>query len=143
MDTRLPNNSEKALSESKESRPTNKPVISGKVKHRTTMGKLFRDAFIPEDVGDARDYILADLIMPAIKNGIFDTVMNIIDYWRGGGGSYRRPSNVSAPRPRLGQQYNYSSLSRNVPSRQDDLGRSSRYSYDDIVIEDYAPSQGD
>lgn len=140
METKLPNHSDKALSENHE-KVVNKPVVSTKVKHRTTMGKLLRQTFIPEDVSDAKEYILSDIIMPAMKNGIFDTVMNIIDYWRGGGGSYRKSTNVGAPKSRIGQMYDYSSRSRNTPSRQEPVV-SSRYSYDDIVIEDYPASQG-
>ena len=142
METKLPNNSDSALSEVRENnRVVNKPVISTKAKHRATFGKLLRQTFIPEDVSDAKDYILADIVMPAMKNGIFDTIMNIVDYWRGGGGSYRRPGNVAAPRPRLGPQYDYSARSRNTPVRQENISLS-RYSYDDIIIEDYPSNQG-
>ena len=140
METRLPNNSEKALAESNENKVVNHPVVSGKVKHRTTMGKLLRQTFIPEDVSDAKDYILADIVMPAMKNGIFDTIMNIVDYWRGGGGSYRRPGNVSAPKSRIGQMYDYGSRSRTTPARAE--VPASRYSYDDILIEDYPTNMG-
>ena len=140
METKLPNNSDKALSEVHE-KVVNKPVISTKAKHRATFGKLLRQTFIPEDVSDAKDYILADIVMPAMKNGIFDTIMNIVDYWRGGGGSYRRPGAVSAPRPRLGSQYDYSARSRSTQTRQEPAA-AIRYSYDDIIIEDYPSNQG-
>lgn len=143
METKLPNNSDSALMESKDSRVVNKPVISTKAKHRTSFGKLLRQTFIPEDVSDAKDFILTDIVMPALKNGIFDTVMNIVDYWRGGGGSYRRPGNIAAPRPKVGQQYDYSSRSRidPGPANKSPIGFS-RYSYDDVIVEDYPSNQG-
>ena len=142
---KLPSNADadKAIEKKEETRVVNKPVISGKVRHRTSIGKLFKQTFIPEDVSNAKEYILVDLIMPAIKNGLFDTVMNIIDFWRGGGGSYRRPSNIGAPRPRVGQQYDYNRVSRvNSAPAARDVSQSSRYSYDDIVIDDYPSNQG-
>jgi hypothetical protein len=148
MDSILPNNSDaaKALESEKTEKVVNRPVVQGKVKHRTTMGKLLRQTFIPEDVSDAKDYILTDLVMPAIKNGIFDTILNIIDYWRGGAGTYRRPSNVSAPRPRIGQSYDYNRSSRltgpRVSTAPVEPVPAGRYSYDDIVIEDYPPEMG-
>lgn len=141
METKLPNNSDKALSEVKVTENVaNKQIIATRAKHRTTFGKLLRQTFIPEDVSDAKDFILTDIVMPALKNGIFDTVMNIVDYWRGGGGSYRRNSGVSAPRSRIAPQYDYSSRSRNT-SRQEPVA-SVRYSYDDVIIEDYPSNQG-
>lgn len=146
METRIPSNADstKAVEVKKEdTRVVNKPVVSGKVRHRTSFGKLLRQTFIPEDVSDARDYILVDLVMPAIKNGIFDTIMNIIDYWRGGGGSYRRPGMTSAPRPRTSQQYDYNRVSRtNTQPSRETISTNNRYSYDDIVIDDYPPNQG-
>lgn len=141
MDLKVPNNSDKALSESHQERVVNKPVVSTKVRHHTTFGKLLKQTFIPEDVTDAKDYILSDIVMPAMKNGIFDTIMNIVDYWRGGGGSYRRPGSIGVSRPRIGQQYDYSSRSHIGAPRQEALP-ASRYSYDDIVIDDYPSDQG-
>ena len=142
MEAKIPNNSDAAKSDNKPEERVIKPVVSGKVKHRTTMSKLLRQTFIPEDVSDAKDYILTDIIMPAMKNGIFDTITNIIDYWRGGGGSYRRPNSVSAQRSRISQQYDYNRVSRQNSAPVRDTTPASRYSYDDVVIEDYSPSQG-
>lgn len=145
METRIPNNSDAAKAKqvpAEAEHVVNKPVVSGKVRHRTTMGKLLRQTFIPEDVSDAKDYILTDIVMPAMKNGIFDTITNIIDYWRGGGGSYRRPTNVSAPRSRISQQYDYNRVSRTNTQQRETPAPAARYSYDDIVIDDYPPSQG-
>ena len=142
METKFPNNSEKALAEATEKRVQNNKVISGKVKHHTSMSKLLRQTFIPEDVSNARDYILADLVMPAIKNGIFDTVLNIIDYWRGGGGTYRR-TNTSAPARYPGaQQTSYNNRYAPRVSSGPVEPVQQKYSYDDIVIEDYPPADG-
>lgn len=148
METILPNNSEKALSETPAERVHQNKVVQTRVKHRTTMGKLLRQTFIPEDVSDAKDYILTDLVMPAIKNGIFDTVLNIIDYWRGGGGSYRRTNNSTATGFGNSGRRNYASpfgRSSYVPRMSQGPTEpiyNQRYSYDDIVIEDYPPSEG-
>ena len=142
MEVKLPNNSDKALAEVPEKRVQNK-VISGKVKHHTTMGKLLRQTFIPEDVSNARDYILADLVMPAIKNGIFDTVLNIIDYWRGGSGNYRRPNTSATSRFSNSGQTQYNRFAPRISQGPvEPVYGGGRYSYDDIVIEDYGPSEG-
>lgn len=145
MEQRFANHSEtaKASQEKKEERAVNKPVVQTKVKHRKTMTKLLRQTFIPEDVSDAKEYIVEEIVLPAMKNGIFDTIMNIVDYWRGGGGNYRRSSSsVGVSRTRLSQQYNYNNISNNRSSGASPVKSVSRYSYDDIVIEDYAPNMG-
>lgn len=146
METRIPNNSDAARNAKKEdTHVVAKPVVQAKVKHRKSLGKLLRQTFIPEDVNDAGDYILSEIIMPSVKNGFFDTVMNIVDYWRGGNGTSSRRSSggVIAPRPRIGQNYNYNRISTpNNTGRDAAAPNTNGYSYDDILIQDYPANAG-
>lgn len=141
----LPNNSEKALSSTRPPEKRN-AVVTREVKHRQSLGKMLRDSFIPEDVEHAGDYILKDMIVPGLRDGVFDILMGILDYWRGGvGGGYRRSFGGYSNGPRIHQQTNkdYNRVSR-IGVRNDkayDTNRSVR-SYDDIVIPDYPPSEG-
>lgn len=141
----LPNNSEKALN----SRPPEKrnAVVQREVQHRQTLGKMLRDSFIPKDVEHAGEYILKDMIVPGLRDGVFDILMGILDMWRGGvaGGGYRRSFGGYSGVPRIHQQQqkDYNQVSR-IGSRNDrtyDVNRSVK-SYDDIVIPDYPPSEG-
>ena len=107
----LPNNSEKAKAANQPEHRVEK-VVKSEVKRRQTFGKMIRDSFVPEDVENAGTYILSEMIVPGIRDGVFDILMGIIDYWRGGvGGSTRRRSNGSQP-SRIRSMYDYGSRFR-------------------------------
>ena len=103
-------------------------VITGntKVKKRSS-GKKILDLFIEEDRESVRDYLIFDLLVPAIKDTLVDVIQRtseMLFYGRvrgsnarkGGGGSY-----VS--------YNNYSSAKKPISARR------SVYSFDDIIVE--------
>ena len=50
-------------------------VVRGKVKSRKRNEiRKFADVFIPEDMENVKSYILMDVVVPAIKKAISDTI---------------------------------------------------------------------
>lgn len=54
-------------------------VVKGPVKTKRNDIRKFADLFISEDVSNVKSYIFMDVIVPAIKKGIYDIVTNGID----------------------------------------------------------------
>lgn len=111
------------------------------VSHRPTFIKLVRDAFVPSDVENAGSYILSEMIVPSIRDGVFDIVQGMVDYWRTGVGGYSRrvSGRVNTGDKLMTQKQNYTSYSKqsrisqnyaNVPTAD----RPS--SYEDLFLED-------
>ena len=102
-------------------------VVSNPVKSKKkSFWSKISDEFISEDGKGVGDYILIDVLVPAIKKTISDIVTNGIDMILYGGRSPRSSSNIPAyrvsyrnyydqrnndyARPRVGQQYNYNEI---------------------------------
>ena len=70
----------------KEEKKEIKPVVQAnvKVKKRSKLAELF----LPEDVDNVKSYILTDIVVPLIKNGIDDTIHMILYGSAGGGRRY-------------------------------------------------------
>lgn len=74
-------------------------VVNGPVKKKEkgAMSK-FSEAFFGEDIGNAKDYVLFDVIIPAVKDGLIDAVtsgLNMLLNGNRGTGNNRRPSRYS------------------------------------------------
>lgn len=140
----LPNNSEKALAEKKLDRKVEK-IEGGAARHRPTFWKMLKSNFIPENLTFMD--VVSDMVMPAIRDGIFDIISGSIDCWRGsvGSNSYyrnaRRPGSVNGVRTqanpvnynkvsRIGQQYEKPQIQQQVSS------------YDDIFLPDIKTEDG-
>ena len=54
-------------------------VVKGSVTTKKNDMRKLADIFISEDVGNVKNYILMDVLVPAIKKAIFDIVTNGID----------------------------------------------------------------
>jgi len=52
-----------------------KPVAKAKKARKTTF-QLFKDSFIADEIGDLREYIIKDLVVPMIKDAIVDGIGN-------------------------------------------------------------------
>ena len=116
---------QQALAESKK-KPSK--VISGtaKVKKRSEAGK-FADAFISEDAGNIKSYILMDILVPTIKNTISDIVKNAVDMFLGI--DSRRVRNGNASRISYGKYYE----DRNTRSNRDRIDE--RVRYDEVILD--------
>lgn len=111
-------------------------VITGNVKRQKPgLGKKFSEVFLAEDMNEVKDHIFWDVIVPSIKNGISDILINTVQSIFGGGPS-RSSGNTS--------RFNYSNVSnssafKNYVRPDDrrliaDEKRSSSLNYDDIVF---------
>lgn len=124
-------NSHKAKTEAAETKKVNK-VVKGKVvtKKKNAVSKV-ADNLISEDVHNVKDYVLMDVLLPAVKKTIFDMITNGLDMllYNGEG---RRDRKGSSPYV----SYNRFSDNRSSYRRESDRPRQSRgYSHDDIVLE--------
>ena len=91
--------------------------------------------------------VVSDMIMPAIRDGIFDMASGTIDYWRSGIGGYPRYDRARDPRSRgYSSRTDYRSASSGRGGRRYEEERSSvsgRSSYDDVFLKDYRNERGE
>lgn len=98
------------------------------IKRKRTIGRL-AEVFIGKDVGSVRDYIIFDVVIPAIKNAIVDAVGNGIRMLLG----------VDTRDKRRGDDYDtpystYYKSNRRDNNRNDIARRHTRDDYRDIVF---------
>lgn len=103
-------------------------VIKGKARVRKNEMRKLADVFISEDVSNVKNYILMDVIVPAVKKAIYDLVVGTLDMslygGRGGGGKRPTADKIS---------YDYNGVSRR--DNRNYTKTSSGYSYDDIILD--------
>lgn len=105
-----------------------KKVIAGSVKSKkkNEIRKL-ADVFIPEDVSSVKAYILMDVIVPAIKKIISDTVDTLL--YPGGIGRIKRKSTVGKT------PYNVCYDKENGHRDYSSIRTRNGYDYDDIILD--------
>lgn len=106
-------------------------VVSGKVKTKKK-GELRKltDVFISEDVGNVKSYILMDVLLPSIKNAVWEVITGALDMSLfGGSGRTKKGTNAS--------RVSYRSYYDNGRDHRRDSAPRTRtgYDYDDIVLE--------
>lgn len=113
-----------------------KQIVSGKVKEKTVLDKA-SDVFLSEDTRTVKNYILWDVLIPAIKNGIADVIIGGLEMALFGTSRSRRNSGGG----KIVNYSNYSSDSRrNVSNyRMASSDRSNRYDFNNV----YLDSRGD
>lgn len=99
-------------------------IVTGKVtsKKRSHLQKL-TDLLVPEDIDSVKNYILMDVIIPGIKDGIFDAIRTIL---YGGKGGHGKPSTKVQYRNYYGSGRDGGTSNRNR----------NNYDYNDIVLDD-------
>lgn len=110
-------------------------VVSGtvKTKKKNELSKI-TDVFISEDVRNVKNYILMDVLVPAVKDAIEDIITNGIRMiLRGETGA--RKSNSTASKVSYRSYYD----DRHSNERRYNDRPTSRYSYDDLIFD----SRGD
>lgn len=135
----LPDNSHKARSERKESpvpaenrdEKRVEKVIKGKAKVKKNEMRKLSDVFISEDVGNVKNYILMDVIVPSVKKALYDLVVGALDMTlyggRGGGGKRPTADKVS--------YRDYNGVSQRDGRSYNTTRTASGYSYDDIIVD--------
>lgn len=105
-------------------------VVAGtvKAKKKSEMHK-FTDIFISEDVGNVKNYILMDVLVPAIKKAVSDIVTNGIEMvLYGENGIAKKNSSTS--------KVSYKSYYEKGNSHRNEYSRTrTGYSYDDIILD--------
>lgn len=128
----LPDNSHKSRNEKKEA-PEGKrveKVIHGKAKVKKNNTRKLSDVFISEDVGNVKNYILMDVIVPSIKKALYELVVGTLDMTLyGGRGNGRRPTADKV------SFRDYNSVSHRDERSYSSNRTASGYSYDDIVVD--------
>lgn len=77
-----------AYKESQSDHPE-KAVTGEVVRKNKSVGKKFREVFFAEDARTVRNYILSNVLVPAIKDTVRDIIVNAIDISFGGTGTRR------------------------------------------------------
>lgn len=103
-------------------------VVSGNTRVKKKSGiQKFADIFVPEDVGDIKSYIVATVIIPAIKKAIMDA-MDMFLY--GESGSQRKAGSASKVSYR-------SYYEKNQDRRDPRATRANAFDYDNIIFDSY------
>ena len=120
-----------------EEKPKTQKIVNGpvKVKKKSNVSK-FADSFIAEDASKVKEYIVADVLIPAAKKLIADVITNGIDMILYGGNAASRKGSTAANK--VSYRDYYSNNRNQSPSYRTTVTRST-YSYDDVVI----PTRGD
>lgn len=113
------------------------PVVGtgGVVSTKKPIGKKFVDAFVSEDAPDIKSYILGEVIIPTIKNGILD-VMQMIFFGGSNVRSYGRSSSIYRDQTPYHSYYASQNAPRTVQSRRDE-GRyqeNTKVDYRNIIL---------
>ena len=140
----LPDNSTKARQERKrEQSQTNdnkkvEKVVHGKVKTKKNEIRKWTDIFFSEDTANVGNYIVMDILVPSIKNAIYEIVVNSLDMslfgGRGRGGSNGKRSTHDKISFR-----DYNGISRREERSYSNTARES--GYQDIVYDTRADAR--
>ena len=128
----LPDNSHKSRNKKKSTSEEKRAekVVHGKVKTKENGMRKLTDIFISEDVSNVKNYILLDVIVPAIKKTIYELIVGTLDMsLYGGRGGGKRPTADKV------SYRDYNDISRSDSRSYDRTRTNSGYSYDDIVLE--------
>lgn len=128
-------NSHRAREEEVTDKKKVEKVIKGHVKtKKKSSGRKLAEVFIPEDVDSVKSHILFDVVVPALKDTFYDAVTSGLSMLLGGEG---RSSARRGPGTNSRESYSsyYKQNNRNSSTRTGTPANSSRYKYDDIVLE--------
>ena len=131
-------NSHKYREEQKNAAPEEKrvqKVVRGPVKTKTNEIRKFADIFISEDIGNVKNYIFMDVLVPAIKKAIYDIVTNGIDMFLYGG-TGKSKNGPSGTKVSYRSYYDQKSPSSNSGYRGSENTKSHNgFEYDDIIFD--------
>ena len=134
----LPDNSKtnrnKQMEETTDKTPVNEKraekVVHGKVKTKKNEMRKLTNVFISEDASNVKNYIIMDVIVPAVKKTLYDLVVGALDITLyGGRENGKRPSADKV------SYRDYNSISKSGDRSYGVSRTTSGYSYDDIVLE--------
>jgi hypothetical protein len=124
-----PNSHKSKAEEATEQTKRVEKVVTGpvKIKKKSEVRKL-ADVFVADDIGNVKDYIVKELLVPTIKNTISNIVRDGIDMLLFGS-----PRRDNKPRGAIGH-VDYTKYSRDEP-RSVNTSRPAAYRHEDIVVD--------
>jgi uncharacterized protein Veg len=105
-------------------------IVKGVVKSKKK--NSFFGSFLSGDFIEIKDYVLKDVVIPAIKNAIEDTVTNGISMMLNGGEPRRNNRKSASSRVSYRSYYEREDRERD---RDRSVTRTTGYSYDDVILE--------
>lgn len=103
-------------------------VVQGEVRSKKKSGlQKITDAFVPDDVANVKSYIIEDIVVPAAKEILLDSVKAIL-------GINSKNGNKQPPASRESYRQYYNNDSRRNYSGGGNRSRNS-YDFDDIIID--------
>lgn len=116
-------------------------VTKGKVKTSEKSAlKKFGEAFIEDDMADIKSYVISDVIIPAIKNLIFDSFIGSLEMMLFGTTS-RASKSRNGGKNGSGTYVSYNKFSDNRSRRADDSRSSDRLDYQAVIFEEKADAE--
>jgi len=135
----LPNNSnyaKKSKQEDIRERPKLQKITKkGVAKTKKSLGKKFQETFLGENISNMGDYILKDVLIPTVKNLIFDTISNGVEMALFGSVRSRKKSGIGKF---ISYSDYYEKNRRDYRGREDSFRERSNMKYDDIILESRA-----
>lgn len=127
-------NSHKSKEEQQLPEKKTEKIISGTAKkHKKSEIRKFTDVFISEDVDSVKNYILVDVLVPAVKKAISDIVTNGIDMLLYGESKH---SNTSSTASKVSYRSYYDKKSGDDRfARYSTMHTRVGYDYDNIVLD--------
>lgn len=124
-----------SLTDKEEEKKELKPIVSGKVaKKKVPARKRFRESLGLEETRTVGDYLVWDVLIPAMKDMVADTVKKGIDVFLFGGYSGRSYSDRERRKPHVSYEGYYARSSR---ERDRERLERSRYRYNPRATEDF------
>ena len=105
-------------------------VVTGNVRTRKNEVRRLTDIFISEDAANVKSYVIMDVLVPGIKNAIYDIVTNSFDMILFGGTGGRKKTS-SGSKVSYRSYYDDKRDSRREVSYRD----RNRFDYDDIEFD--------
>lgn len=111
-------------------------VVKGpvKVKKKGALNSAI-DTFVNEDLNNIKTYLVSDVIVPTIKNTIWDAFTNTLDIVLFGGTGRGRKNGPGSSRP---SYVSYNKYSNSRDTRRNDEPRRSRYDFSNIYFNNKA-----
>lgn len=106
-------------------------VVSGRVSTKKNNTRKLLGTFISEDAGNVKDYVIKDVLVPAISNTILDIITNSANMIFGGRDSGRKRSSGS----RVSYRSYYDDRRNDRYDRDRRRDEPARFDYDDILFD--------
>lgn len=105
-----------------------KKVVTGEVvRKKKSLGRKFKDTFVSEDAGSVGDYLVFDVLVPALKDTLYNAVANSVSMFLFGSSrgpmadSYSRRDYSAYSRPQKGAKTSYRGSEDRYERRRDIL----------------------